>query len=114
LYCFYSHAQYPTLRNGGFGNSLEEWAEGAITLEWVQHKRVPSMQELRLINAAEYIGALSDFTGEIGRLAVMHAGKRDFASVRCVMVPLHFPGLSVSVDVVACHNTWRCTRLCTT
>lgn len=73
--------QQPTLRQGGFSNSLEEWAEGAITLEWVANKRIPSMQELRLVNAGEYVGALADFTGEIGRLAVMHAGKRDFAAV---------------------------------
>mmetsp|Transcript_120330 Transcript_120330/g.236483 ORF Transcript_120330/g.236483 Transcript_120330/m.236483 type:complete len:519 (+) Transcript_120330:8-1564(+) len=73
---------FPTLRQGGFSNSLEEWAEGAITLEWVQNKRIPSPQELGLVNSAEYIGALSDFTGEIGRLAVMHAGKRDFAAVK--------------------------------
>jgi predicted translin family RNA/ssDNA-binding protein len=74
--------QQPTLRHGGFSNSLEEWAEGAITLEWAAHKRIPSREELRLVNANEYVGALADFTGEIGRLAVMHAGKRDFAAVK--------------------------------
>jgi hypothetical protein len=74
--------QYPTLRQGSFSNSLEEWAEGAITLAWVENKRIPSPQELRLVNANEYVGALADFTGEIGRLAVMHAAKRDFAAVK--------------------------------
>ena len=34
------------------------------------------------ITSLEYVGALSDFTGEIGRLAVMHAGRRDYAAVR--------------------------------
>lgn len=34
-----------------------------------------------MINSIEYIGALSDFTGEIGRLAVMYAGKRDYHQV---------------------------------
>lgn len=61
---------------------MEEWAEGAITLEWVLHKRIMSREELQLVNSTEYIGALSDFTGEIGRLAVMFAGKRDFEAVR--------------------------------
>uniref|UniRef100_A0A7S3H6D8 Uncharacterized protein n=1 Tax=Spumella elongata TaxID=89044 RepID=A0A7S3H6D8_9STRA len=74
--------QHPTLRQGSFSNSLEEWAEGALTLAWVEHKRILSPEELGLVNSAEYVGALSDFTGEIGRLAVMHAGKRDFAAVR--------------------------------
>ena len=61
---------------------MEEWAEGALTLAWVEQKRILSPEELKLVNSAEYVGALSDFTGEIGRLAVMHAGKRDFAAVR--------------------------------
>lgn len=79
-YCF---VQHPTLRQGSFSNSLEEWAEGALTLAWVEHKRILSPEELKIaVNSAEYVGALSDFTGEIGRLAVMHAGKRDFAAVR--------------------------------
>jgi len=79
----FCYRQHPTLRQGSFSNSLEEWAEGALTLAWVEHKRILSPEELGLlVNSAEYVGALSDFTGEIGRLAVMHAGKRDFAAVR--------------------------------
>lgn len=74
--------QHPTLRQGCFSNCLEEWAEGVITLEWVLNKRIMSKEELELVNSTEYIGALSDFTGEIGRLAVMFAGKRDFAAVK--------------------------------
>ncbi|KAJ1432307.1 hypothetical protein B484DRAFT_395030, partial [Ochromonadaceae sp. CCMP2298] len=73
---------FPTLRQGCFSNSLEEWAEGKLTLEWVRSKTVLSKEEMGLINSAEYVGALADFTGEIGRLAVMHAGKREFALVR--------------------------------
>lgn len=75
-------SKYPTLRQGSFSNSLEEWAEGAIALEWVANRRIPSPAELGLVNSAEYVGALADFTGEIGRLAVMLAGKRDFAAVQ--------------------------------
>lgn len=75
---------FPTLRQGSFSNSLEEWAEGVLTLEWAVNKRVISKQELEICNTAEYVGALSDFTGEIGRLAVASASKRDFSSVRQV------------------------------
>lgn len=74
--------QFPTLRPGSFGNSLEEWAEGMMLLHWVQHHTIPSKSELGLVNDAEYIGGLSDFTGEIGRIAVMQAAKRDLDSVR--------------------------------
>jgi predicted translin family RNA/ssDNA-binding protein len=57
--------EHPTLRKGAFSNSLEEWAEGELTLEWVEHKRVKSMAEMKIINIQEYVGALSDFTGEV-------------------------------------------------
>jgi hypothetical protein len=68
------------------------------------------MQELRLINAAEYIGALSDFTGEIGRLAVMHAGKRDFQSVRYVRAFTPYVRFHLCC---ACQNTrWGVCHLC--
>eukprot|EP01034_Spumella_vulgaris_P025994 gene25994-32511_t len=73
---------FPTLRHGAFSNSLEEWAEGKLTLEWAESKRVMTKAELAPINSTEYVGALSDFTGEIGRIAVMQASKRDLESVR--------------------------------
>jgi len=72
----------PTLRGGSFSNSLEEWAEGVLTLEWALNKRVMSKKEMPICNTAEYVGALSDFTGEIGRLAIASASQRDFAAVR--------------------------------
>jgi len=40
-----------------------------------------SRDQAIIINNTEYIGAISDFTGEIGRLAVMYAGKRDYIAV---------------------------------
>jgi len=75
-------ADAPPLRNGAFGNSLEEWAEGVLTLEWAVSKRVVSKAEMQICNTAEYVGALSDFTGEIGRMAVAKAVKRDLDGVR--------------------------------
>lgn len=75
-------AEHPTLRSGAFSNSLEEWAEGELTLEWVENKRIKTLTELRVVNVAEYVGALSDFTGEAGRIAVGHASKRQVESVR--------------------------------
>jgi len=74
----------PSLRGGSFSNSLEEWAEGVLTLEWALNKRVMSKKEMPICNTAEYVGALSDFTGEIGRLAIASASKRDFGAVRQV------------------------------
>jgi hypothetical protein len=63
-----------------------------LTLAWVQSKTVLSKEQVRFLNSAEYVGALSDFTGEIGRLAVTAAGKRDFEAVQEVY----------QVDLVVC------------
>ena len=54
-----------------------------MLLEWVDCKSILSRDQAAttIINNTEYIGAISDFTGEIGRLAVMHAGKRDYSAV---------------------------------
>lgn len=85
-------ASHPTLRNGAFGNSLEEWAEAALTYEWVLNKRVMPMSEMSAMTivGTDYVGALSDFTGEACRLAVAAASQRDLAAVRqvldCVLV----------------------------
>lgn len=75
----------PALRYGALSNSLEEWAEGAMTLEWVKNSRVASRADMPFVNTHEYVGALSDFTGEIGRLAVASASKRDLTAVRNVL-----------------------------
>lgn len=72
----------PTLRNGSFSNSLEEWAEGKMTLQWALDKTILSKADMAIVNTSEYIGALSDFTGEIGRMAVASAVKRDIERVK--------------------------------
>ena len=39
---------HPTLRPGAFSNSLEEWAEGAMTLEWAENQRVMTVEEMKV------------------------------------------------------------------
>ena len=39
--------EHPTLRDGSFSNSLEEWAEAELTLGWVLHGQVKSMGSMR-------------------------------------------------------------------
>jgi predicted translin family RNA/ssDNA-binding protein len=73
--------EHTGLRQGGYSSSLEEWGEGMLLLHWVLGKRIVSKSELEIVNTNEYIGALSDFTGEIGRLAVAHASKRNVDAV---------------------------------
>jgi len=80
-------AEHGQLRGGAFANSLEEWAEAAMTLHWVEQGQILSSESMKHmdIRTYEYIGALSDFTGEIGRLAVVAAGNRDMTTVRNIL-----------------------------
>ena len=100
--------QHPLLRNGAFSNSLEEWAEGAITLEWAKSGRVLSKQEVGngILNNHEYVGALSDFTGEIGRMAVASASRRDIDAVRKVQQA----GIAISQNLMQINTGGKFTK----
>lgn len=76
---------YPTLRQGALSNALEEWAEAVLLFHWVSSKTIVSRGALEIANIAEYIGGLSDFTGEIGRIAVLRASQRDLDTVREIL-----------------------------
>ena len=52
-----------------------------MLLSWIKENRIITMAEMGILNSDEYVGALSDFTGEIGRLAVNLAAKRDKTAV---------------------------------
>jgi len=84
----------PGLRYGSFSNALEELAEAQLFLAWLEAEAksqvavLPSRSSLAggLLSAFEYLGALSDFSGEVGRKAVEAATRRDTAAVRrCLM-----------------------------
>lgn len=81
-----------TLRHGSYSNCLEEWAEAALTLTWARGGGISSMASMAHmgIKTNEYLGALSDFTGEVGRMAVVAASARDLDQVRnihnCVII----------------------------
>ena len=100
--------KYPLLRNGAFSNSLEEWAEGAITLEWAKNGKVMSKAEIAdgILTNHEYVGALSDFTGEIGRMAVASASKRDIDSVRKIQQA----GIAISQNLMQINTGGKFTK----
>ena len=56
-----------------------------MTLEWAENKRIMPLEAMKVVSSHEYIGALSDFTGEIGRFAVALASLRDIEGVRCIL-----------------------------
>ena len=70
------------LRQGAFSNALEELAEAALLIEWMKNNKIISRADLEIVNADEYVGALSDFTGELGRVAVAKATKRELSFIQ--------------------------------
>ena len=76
----------PQLRSGSFQNAMEEWVEGRLFEEWLKTggQTILSSAELSdelpsplKMTEEEYLGGLVDFTGEIGRWAVLKATARD-------------------------------------
>lgn len=49
---------------------------------WQTEHTLPTLLELQLPTSLEYIGGLSDFTGELGRIAVMLAAQRQLDMVK--------------------------------
>ena len=74
-----------SLRQGAVSNCIEEWAEGMLFLEWMTSRKLLTKAELGIVNDVEYVGGLSDFTGEIGRVAVAYATNRNIDGVKEVM-----------------------------
>eukprot|EP00928_Gymnodinium_smaydae_P043768 TRINITY_DN29265_c0_g1_i1.p1 TRINITY_DN29265_c0_g1~~TRINITY_DN29265_c0_g1_i1.p1 ORF type:complete len:557 (+),score=89.03 TRINITY_DN29265_c0_g1_i1:79-1671(+) len=72
----------PTLRGGLFSASLEEMAEALAYRAFRQEKKLLGRSELQSASGLsfklavhEYLGALMDLTGEVGRLAIRHASR---------------------------------------
>lgn len=102
----------PSLRYGSFSNALEELAEAELFQHWLRAIDAPAegaavtlLPERAalcngLLKADEYLGALSDFTGEVGRVAVEGATRRDHALVtRCVAAVFASHALLASVPL---------------
>jgi predicted translin family RNA/ssDNA-binding protein len=76
----------PTLRQGSFSNSLEEYAEAVLFQAWLeQDGKVLSLDEIKMIDEEEYIGGICDLSGEVGRVAVMRGTKRDEEGVQACL-----------------------------
>eukprot|EP00930_Biecheleria_cincta_P082848 TRINITY_DN72499_c0_g1_i1.p1 TRINITY_DN72499_c0_g1~~TRINITY_DN72499_c0_g1_i1.p1 ORF type:complete len:533 (-),score=102.02 TRINITY_DN72499_c0_g1_i1:50-1603(-) len=109
----------PSLRQGSFAGALEELAEAEMFLAWLptgafgnegdvspavgsSKYLLPLRSELAsgLLTAMEFLGALSDFTGEVGRVAVQAATRRDRDTVRlCLEATFACHGLLASVPL---------------
>ena len=86
----FEFASDPSLRSGSFQNAMEEWVEGRLFEAWLDSggTTILSPPELSAelpspltMTSEEYLGGLVDFTGEVGRWAVLKATQRDKAAV---------------------------------
>ncbi len=87
------HLQY------NLDNALEEYAEASCFYEYQVNKKVPSFKELE-VDPINYLGALSDLTGELGRKAVIEATAKNIKRVeeiRSTMEEIH--GVLLSMDL---------------
>lgn len=75
-------AQDPTLRTGGFSAGIEEYVEASAFLHFLQEGSLLGRSAIQVSTAEEYLGGLSDLTGELMRYAVNRATKRDKTSVQ--------------------------------
>jgi predicted translin family RNA/ssDNA-binding protein len=71
----------PSLRYGSFSGGLEEYAEAKAFLQFLEKGTLVTCKELKVVSAEEYLGGLSDLTGELMRYAVLRATKKDKAAV---------------------------------
>ncbi|MFA5797105.1 MAG: hypothetical protein WC916_03670 [Candidatus Woesearchaeota archaeon] len=87
------HLQY------NLDNALEEYAEASCFYEYQVNKKVPSFKELE-VDPINYLGALSDLTGELGRKAVIEATAKNskrVEDIRSTMEEIH--GVLLSMDL---------------
>lgn len=68
----------PSLRYGAYTNACEEYAEAVLFFTWLFNADKPLLlrSQINIINHEEYLGGLVDFTGEVGRYAVVMATSR--------------------------------------
>jgi predicted translin family RNA/ssDNA-binding protein len=78
------YATTPRLRSeGAWTAAVEEWTEAALFLQYVVGEKVGEISTLTIL-PQEYLGALSDYTGELLRRAVLRATKHNDAEVAVI------------------------------
>mmetsp|Transcript_7537 Transcript_7537/g.14812 ORF Transcript_7537/g.14812 Transcript_7537/m.14812 type:complete len:167 (-) Transcript_7537:379-879(-) len=74
--------QYPSLRSGSYANAIEEYCEAVALRVYLEEGRLVTCSEIPLAEVEEFIGGVLDFSGELGRHAVILATHRDEKGVR--------------------------------
>jgi len=75
----------PALRQqGALSSAVEEYVEAALFLHFLDKQDLLSYSEHPDVLPEEYLGAISDFTGELGRHAVLRAIAKDKERVQKV------------------------------
>jgi predicted translin family RNA/ssDNA-binding protein len=64
-------------------NALEEYCEACLFYGFVKEKKIPSSNDLKL-DPVNYLGGLSDLTGELARMAVIEATAKNKTQVKLI------------------------------
>ena len=76
---------------GSYSEALQEFAEAMCYYGYAKDKRIPSSHEIK-VDAEDYLGGISDLTGELTRKAVILAIEKDFkgvAAIRKIVDEIH-------------------------
>jgi len=74
----------PQLRFGTYSNAVEEYVEAVAFKKFLETGKLLRFSEVNVATHEEYLGGISDLTGEMQRYAVLKATNRDAAAVqRC-------------------------------
>lgn len=80
-------------------NALEEFAEASCFFEFQKNKKIPSFKELG-VDPINYLSALSDLTGELGRKAVIEATAKNVKTVENIRFTIEeIHGLLLKMDL---------------
>jgi len=69
--------------NENMSSSLEEYAEAMLFLHFAKTKKILPYEKLK-VGAENYLGGMADFTGELGRLAVLLGSKKQTKDVELI------------------------------
>ncbi|GLE05963.1 hypothetical protein PINS_up015174 [Pythium insidiosum] len=72
----------PSLRHGALSSALEEYAEAKCFAHYLETHTLLSQRAMANVEREEYLGGVTDFTGELVRYAIVKATARDEAAVR--------------------------------
>lgn len=73
---------YRLTEEGSFMAALEEYVEAKLFFNYIHKGKIEKIKEIKKLPIESYIGGLSDFTGELLRLAINESIEKKFNEVK--------------------------------